>query len=313
MLPDKAKLVLGTKKLRRAGWLPGILALLFSVPVSAQDLEARSYSVIPKGMHAAALSYTYTNGNVVSGVVLPFQDPRLSTSIINMAYVQTFGLFNKLARIQVAQPVGFLKGSAREYGVDTNTSRSGFFDTRIKIGLNLIGSPLLSPKDFVRFQESSVLGVSIAFSLPTGQYFPDKVINLGTNRWGFKPEIGFSHREGRLFYEFYTGVWLFTTNNNFYKNYPVEQKPLFNFQAHVDYVFKSNIWVAVNGGYADGGQNTINGTEINNQEKNWRLGTTFSLPLNKHQSVKAMFNTGVDTRVGQNYTAFTLVYQYIWF
>ena len=290
-----------------------VFYMLVSGHLYSQDLEARSYSVVPTGMHAAALSYTYTNGNVITGFVLPFQDAKLTASVINMAYVQTFGFFNKLARVQIALPMGYLAGSAKFLGADTSTTRSGFFDAKVKIGINLIGSPVLTPKDFVRFQEHTVLGVSMVFSVPIGQYYSNKLINLGTNRWGFKPEIGFSHRESRLFYEFYTGVWFFTTNNSFYKKYTLDENPLFSFQAHVDYIFKSNIWVALDGGYADGGQNTISGMEINNQEKNWRLGATFSLPLNKHQSVKAMVNTGVYTQVGQNYTACTLVYQYVWF
>jgi len=73
------------------------------------------------------------------------------------------------------------------------------------------------------------------------------------------------------------------------------------------------MWVAVNAGLARGGESIINGVDQSNQQRNWRAGATFSVPLNKHQSVKAMFNTGVTTRAGQNYTAFTVIYQYIWF
>jgi hypothetical protein len=158
-----------------------------------------------------------------------------------------------------------------------------------------------------------VLGVSIVFSVPVGQYYPSKLINLGTNRWGFKPEVGFSHREGRLYYEMYTGVWMFTENNNFYKSTTLKQSALFSFQAHVDYIFKSKIWVALNGGFALGGQTALNGFDKNDDQQNWRLGGTFSLPINIHQSIKFMANTGVATRAGQNYTAFTVVYQYSWF
>lgn len=290
--------------------IPG---LLFSAAIRAQDLEARSYSVVPKGMHAAALSYTYTNGNIITDFASPIQDLKVHTSVINLGYVQTFALFNKLARIQVAQPYGFLDGTAKFQGADTSASRNGFFDTKIKFGMNLFGSPVLSPKEFRLFQEHTVLGASIVISAPTGQYYTEKLINLGTNRWGFKPEIGFSHREGRLYYEFYSGVWFFTSNNQYLKNKTLDQSPLLTFQAHVDYVFKSAVWVAVNAGLARGGESSVNGVEQDDQQRNWRAGATFSMPLDKHQSVKAMINTGVTTRAGQNYTAFTLVYQYIWF
>jgi hypothetical protein len=293
--------------------LVSIHILAISAGIQAQELEARSYSVVPKGMHAAALSYTYTKGNIITDFASPIQDLKVNTSTINLGYVQTFGVFSKLARIQVAMPYSFLAGSARVNGGDTSATRNGFLDAKIKFGMNLLGSPVLSPKEFRLFQEHTVLGASIVLSVPLGQYYNEKLINLGTNRWGFKPEIGFSHRGGRLYYELYTGVWFFTANNEYLKNNTLDQKPLITIQAHIDYVFKNAMWLAVNAGLARGGETAINNDEQDNQQRNWRVGATYSLPLNKHQSIKAMVNTGVATRAGQNYTAVTLVYQYIWF
>ncbi|HEY4936034.1 MAG TPA: hypothetical protein VII44_05610 [Puia sp.] len=111
----------------------------------------------------------------------------------------------------------------------------------------------------------------------------------------------------------YTGVWMFTENYAFFNSTYLKGKALFSFQAHVDYIFRSNIWVSINGGFADGGETSVGGIERNDEQQNWRLGTTFSMPFNLHQSIKFMINTGVATRAGQNYTALTLVYQYSWF
>jgi hypothetical protein len=282
--------------------------------IFSQDLEPRSYAVVPKGLHAAALSYTFSGGNVISDFTSPVQNLEINTSAINVGYVQTFPFFNKLARLSVGVPFAFLNGTAKAYGQDTSGTRAGFCDARIKFGMNLIGSPLLAPKDFRKFQEHTVLGASLVISVPIGQYFPSKLINLGANRWGFKPEIGLSHREGRLFYEIYSGVWFFTNNNEYLKSSALDEKILFSFQAHVDYTFKKGRYVALNGGFADGGETSINGIERNDEQQNWRLGATFSTPVfNSHQSIKALINTGIATRAGQNYTAFTIAYQYSWF
>ena len=51
-----------------------------------------------------------------------------------------------------------------------------------------------------------MLGASLVISVPTGQYLKEKLINLGTNRWGFKPEIGFSHREEQIVFRIVFGV-----------------------------------------------------------------------------------------------------------
>ena len=291
-----------------------ICAVCFSFSVFAQELEPRSYSVVPVGLHAAQLSYTFSGGDVVSGLNSPVQNLNINASIISLGYVQTFSLFKKLGRIAVGVPYAFLNGTARVVGMDTAASRNGFGDGRIKLGVNLIGSPVLEPKDFQKFQEHTVLGVSVVFSVPIGQYFSDKLINIGSNRWGFKPEIGVSHREGRLFYEGYAGVWFFTENNQYFNKSTLSQKALFSFQAHVDYTFKHGKYVALNGGFASGGETILNGMDRFDDQENWRIGTTFSTPVfNRHQSVKFMINTGVATRAGQNYTAITLAYQYNWF
>ncbi len=292
----------------------GFVAFMCSAPLHAQEMEPRSYSVVPVGLHAAALSYTFSGGDVVSGLNSPVQNLNINASLINLGYVQTFSLFGKLARISASVPYVFLNGTAKVAGMDTATARNGFGDAKIKFGVNLFGSPTLLPANFQKFQEQTVFGASVVISVPIGQYYSNKLINIGSNRWGFKPEIGVSHREGRLFYEVYGGVWIYTNNNAYFNKSTLDQKTLLSFQAHIDYTFKKGKYIALNGGFADGGETSLNGRERNDEQQNWRIGVTFSMPvLNKHQSVKLMFNTGLATRAGQNYTAATIVYQYSWY
>ena len=130
------------------------LALCLCERIRAQDLEARSYSVVPKGMHAAALSYTFSKGDVVADFTSPVQDLQVTTSIVNLAYVQTFALFNKLARIQAVVPYGFLDGSAKFYGMDTSGSRTGLLDAKIKFGLNLLDLLYFPQRNFDCFRNT---------------------------------------------------------------------------------------------------------------------------------------------------------------
>jgi Putative MetA-pathway of phenol degradation len=291
-----------------------VVLLIGFLNIQAQELEPRSYAVVPTGLHAMALSFTYSSGNVITDGSSPLKDLDVTNRILNLGYVQTFALLGKLARVSASLPYGFLDGTAKFHGLDTTGSRSGFYDGRIKIGMNLLGSQVVSPAEFQKFQEHTVLGFSLVISVPVGQYYPSKLINLGSNRWGFKPELGLSHREGRLFYEVYTGLWLYTQNPVYLAKYVQSENVLFSFQAHVDYTFKRGKYLAINGGFVDGGQTFLNGMGQGDQQENWRIGGTFSSPVfDKHQSIKLMINTGVATRVGQNYTAFTAVYQYSWF
>jgi hypothetical protein len=168
-------------------------------------------------------------------------------------------------------------------------------DARLKIGLNLFGSPAMAPKDFQQFREETVVGASMVFQIPIGQYWKEKVINIGTNRWAFKPEIGFSRRKGSWYFEMYGGVWFFTKNGEYLKTNELDQDPIFSFQAHVSHLFPKKSWVALNAGYADGGQTFVNGISKNNFQK-LEGGGTYSVPFNKHHSIRAMLNTGVATR-----------------
>lgn len=281
--------------------------------LSAQELEPRNYAVVPKDLNAVATSYTISHGNVVADATSPIQNLEITSSIIHAGFVRTFGMFGKLSKAQLLVPFTFLSGEAKVNGADTTGARTGFADARFRLGINLLGSPAMAPADFQRFREETVLGVSLVVSVPIGQYFSEKLINLGTNRWGFKPEIGFSHREGRWYFEAYSGVWLFTVNNEFLQVNTLEQDPLFAFQTHVSYLFPSLKWVALNAGYAAGGRSSLNDVQRNDKQRNLRIGTTFSLPIDKHQSLKFLLNIGVATRAGTDFNAFTIAYQYVWF
>ena len=54
------------------------------------------------------------------------------------------------------------------------------------------------------------IGATLVVVPPLGQYFPDKLINLGSNRWSFKTELGLSYPKGPWRWELSAGAWFFT-------------------------------------------------------------------------------------------------------
>ncbi len=42
----------------------------------------------------------------------------------------------------------------------------------------------------------TVVGASLSVTLPLGQYFDDKILNIGQNHFGFHPQIGFVYHVG---------------------------------------------------------------------------------------------------------------------
>lgn len=288
-------------------------ACCISFKLEAQEIEPRIYANVPKGMNALGVLYGISRGNVISEPTLPLQDFKITSHNIGLAYVRTFAIGTKLSRIQVSLPFAFMSGSLKINGRDTSGARTGFGDTRIRLSMNLIGSPALAAKDFRRFQQNTIVGVSIVVSAPTGLYYDDKRINIGTNRWGFKPEIGISKRFKHVYAEAYSGVWFYTNNNEFLVNKHQEQKPVFSIQGHACYYFKNMMWLGFNGNWFNGGETTVDNTPMGDLKDNWRIGVTWSVPINRAHSLKLMLNTGAFTTSGLDYNQVVLGYQYVFF
>jgi hypothetical protein len=289
-----------------------LIILAVSINTYSQEIEPRNYASVPTGLNIVAFSYSLANGNVVSDPAAPIQDLSVTSHSAVLGYVRSFGLFGKLARIQAGVPFVYMLGDANFKGVNTNGNRTGFADVRVRFGVNLFGSPALAPKEFQRYKEETIFGLSMVVTAPTGQYFNDKMVNLGSNRWGFKPEIGFSQRYKNIYFETFAGLWLFTTNNDFYNGNVLKQNPLYSFQAHLNYYFPSRMMVAINGAYVNGGNSSVNDKEKDDLQNNVRLGATFLAPVGKGHIIKALFNTGILTKNGGGYSIFTIGYQYIW-
>lgn len=294
-------------------YLLTLLVLLTAGISFAQELEPRAYSVIPKDVNALSFSYTYSDGAIITDATSPLKDFSTVTHNIAGAYIHTFSFFGKLARVQYGIPFVFMAGDLKVNGRDTSGTRTGFADSRLRIGVNIFGSPALAPKDFMKFKEEAVFGASIVVSLPTGQYYDSKIINLGSNRWGFKPEIGFSYGIDRFYFEVNTGVWFFTANNHYLTNKSFTQDPIYGVQIHTLYTFKSGLWFGANGNYYYGGKAYVNDFQQGSPLENSRIGAVLGYPITPKHSIKFQAHTGLEAQSGTNYSVFTLAYQYIWF
>ncbi|MDR6760221.1 hypothetical protein J2Y38_000400 [Flavobacterium sp. 2755] len=289
------------------------LVFLFTLKMFSQDLEPRVYANVAKNLNVVAIGYVFTNGNVLTDPSLPITDFTLHSHNAAVNYIRTFGLSNKLARVQVSLPYTFMDGSQTRTNGDVLTgSRAGFADMKIRFGINLLGSPALDKSEFKNFEQKTILGVSLVTSVPTGKYYDDKQVNIGTNRWAFKPEIGVSKRFAHVYAEAYGGIWFYTDNNDFLGK-KLEQKPTYSLQAHASYYFKNHMWIGFNTNWFFGGKTITDGVSDDSEIDNWRVGGTFSAPVAKAQSFKFQYHIGAYTNNGLNYYALSLAYQYSFF
>jgi len=288
-----------------------IFLCIATFTASAQELEPRAYANLPKGLNAIAVVYALSRGNVVTDPALPIADFKITSHTVGLGYVHTFGLMKKLARVQFTLPACFLSGKLVLNGKDTSGARGGFGDARIKFGINLIGSPAMDRRSFKTFKQKTIVGISVVVNVPTGLYYPDKRINIGSNRWAIKPELGISQQFNRLYLEGYSGVWLYSENHEYLGNKTQKQEAVFSFQAHAIYYFKNQMWVGVDGNWFNGGKTLVDDVPLGDLKDNWRIGATWSVPLSPQHSLKFQFHIGAFTSSGYDYNVWSVAYQFV--
>ena len=148
------------------------------------------------------------------------------------------------------------------------------------------------------------MGASVNIIAPTGQFYSDKLINLGTNRWSFRPELALSQAIAQHWVlDVYAGIWLFTNNTHFYPGKSLrKQDPMGTLQSHFSYNVKPNLWVAFDATYYYGGSSAIEGVYKDDRQSNARFGLTAVVPTGKLSSLKFAFSKGAIVRVGQNFS-----------
>jgi Putative MetA-pathway of phenol degradation len=304
----------GLNRRRRRSRACLVLALLASAAFQcpAQELEPRAYSPSPVGTHFLVAGYARTSGDVVFDASLPFSDVDAQLNAGTLAYGQTFGVLGRWASVLIAAPYvwGDVSGKVNEEA--NSITRSGPGDPRLRLSVNLVGGPALTPAEFSVRKPATTLGTSLTVVPPLGEYDPAKLINIGANRWAFKPELGLSFPVGRWSLEGYAGVWLFGDNDEFMGGVRREQDPIGALQFHASYTFRPRLWVAVDSTWYSGGRSTVDGVEKNDRLENTRVGATLSLPIGDRQSLKLTWSDGASTRVGGDFSTFGVAWQYVW-
>ncbi len=233
-------------------------------------------------------------------------------NITTLGYARSVGIAGHLAQVSVFAP--YIEGSmtGTVVGEPAHITRSGLGDLQVRTSFNIIGAPAMNLKEFRSYRQKTILGVSLRAVIPTGQYTPAKLVNLGSNRWSFKPEIGLSQKIGRWSADFYGSAWLFTDNTEFYGGVVRSQAPIGAAQFHLSYDIKPKLWAAVDPTFYSGGRTTVGDLRKQDLQKNARLGVTASVPLIRRQSLKFSYSSGAFTSIGADFNIVSVAYQVTW-
>jgi len=284
------------------------------VPVAAQDLEPRAYSPSPAGTTFLVVGATRTAGGVLTDPTLPVTDVDAEAGVLTLGLGHTFRLGGRQALLLGAVPITWAEASGQIGEDRRSASRRGLADPRVKLSVILAGSRAMTPAEFVRAPRRTLLGASVTVVPPIGQYDATKLVNLGSNRWSFKPELGVSRPSGRWTFDAYAGVWLFTDNDTFYPGTAHrQQNPIVALQGHVSYTLARRAWVAVDGTWYSGGRSNVNGVDKLDLLRSTRLGATLSWPIGSRQSIKVSYSDGATTRFGGDFRTVGAAWQLVLF
>lgn len=288
------------------------LLFLPAFAAQAQSLEPRSYSNTPVGLNFMLAGYGYAEGKIAFDPSAPVIDAKFRSSTEIFAYARSLDVWGKSAKFDVLLPYSAFYGDALVSGQPKQREMTGFGDPRLRLAVNFYGAPALAVKDYATYRQDLIVGASLQVSAPLGQYEPSKLINLGENRWSFKPELGISKALGAWTVELAPSATLYTDNTDFNTGRRLAQAPLYAVQGHLVYSFSSGMWMALNSTYFAGNRTTVNGVRGENMQSNARAGLTLALPVDRHHSVKLYASTGAWSRTGSDFNAVGIAWQYRW-
>jgi hypothetical protein len=290
-----------------------VLMLAVSTPrLAAQELEPGAYTVSPVGINVLNLSYVFNTGDVTFDPSLPVEDGSARIHTGSFAYARSASLAGRSATFLVAFPLVGGHVTGKYLGQPAVVDRTGFGDMRVRIGVNLYGEPARRPAEFVKTQRSKLnVGASVMVVLPTGQYDPNRIINLGLNRAAFKPEAAVIRNFERWMFEIYGGAWLFTSNDNFFGGHTRSQDPLLSLQFSLRRTFKTGLWVSGNANFYRGGRTHVDDLAKQDFQSNSRIGTTVSMPLTRRNAFRFAVSQGAYTTIGADFLGVSMSFQQV--
>lgn len=298
---------------RCAGSTVLALAALATVAAArAQEIEPRAYSNAPVGVNFVIVGGVLTQGDMAFDASVPITNARIESARVVMAYARALDLWGKSGKFDAIVQYVDLYGSADYLGQPVRREIRGMGIPAFRLSVNLVGAPALDLEEFNRWKQDLIVGASLQVSPPLGQYDEERLVNIGTNRWTVKPELGVSKARGRWILELKAAATFFGDNDEFYQGTTREQDPVYSLQAHVIRGFGSGKWWSADVTYFDGGQSRIDGVDSDDLQRNWRVGATLAMPVDRLNSIKFSASSGVVARTGNNYDAVGVAWQHRW-
>ncbi len=272
------------------------LLALPAASAQAQGDGPRVYQIVPAGTRVLSVYGLFTRGNQSVDPASVIEAGDIAVDVAVVQYVHPVTLGNRVGGAFVVLPLGEVTGTLRIPGSAFTGSSSWIGDTVLGWVQNVVGPPPLTGKDFATRKPGFTFGVLSKLTTPTGAYSPDKVINLGGNRWTFQLGTPMTWYLGRSFvdpklttFELLPTVTFYTRNGAPKGADTLEQKPTVRLEGHVTRNLTQALWVSFDATSVYGGETATDGVDDDNYQRALMLGGTVNVTLSRSTSVKVTY------------------------
>jgi hypothetical protein len=215
--------------------------------------------------------------------------------------------------VQAAVPVASIGGSLSGASIHGSNTSTG--DSSYQMGVLIAGAPALSISQLDKYTPGTTFGASFSVTAPTGSYDENKILNLGSDRWSLKPELGVCHpfgSEQKWELDAYANVFFYTDNTSYLGKQIFRQEPLPGFEGHLSYAFNHRLWTSIDARYSFRASTYVDGIDQNNPQQNFVLGSETNVSLNARHALVLVIAKALVHNNGPAILGFSLRYDYTW-
>ncbi len=263
---------------------------------------ARAYHLRPEGSSDISLTATFLHAE--GTIDLEPVASELDVGVVTPTYRHTFEILGNAGAVMIGLPLGNVSLESGVIDVDTGLAQG---DLMIGGGLGLVGAPSLSLMEYVQHKPGFQAMVAAKLFLPTGDYDPDRMLNLGQNRWSLEASLPFSYTLGDTMldpelttFEIRPVVQIFGDNEDPFVGLlagVTSQDPIFGVEGHITRNFGNSVWAALDGYYETGGETYRDGVAQGDGQETLSLGATLGLVLSPSIATRLSYREQVYSSV----------------
>ena len=254
---------------------------------------ARAYHLRPGGASDISLALNVIHAEDFR---LGLGDTTLDVGVVTPTYRKTFDVGGNVGLVLIGLPIGNVTFDSLAGTVDTGIAQG---DLVVGAAMGLAGMPALAPMDYAMHKPGFQAMVEGKLFLPTGDYDPNRMVNLGLNRWSFQASLPISYALGDNMidpelttFELRPVLQIFGDNEDPFVGTGADvmsQAPIFGVEGHITRNFGNSIWAAVDGYYETGGETSFNGVANGDGLETLALGATLGLVLSPNVATRMSY------------------------